>query len=79
MSSRRCKTGHVQYHVTDTAYQCLSGYTEMVLLRRLTTQQKQQAIDVLNSCNPELTNNIIINNNVPWPDNNTIKQWQKMK
>ena len=75
MSSRRCKTGHVQYHVTDTAYQCLSGYIEMVLLRRLTTQQKLQAIDVLNSCNPELTNN----NNVPWPDNSTTKQWQKMK
>ena len=67
MSSRRCKTGHVQYHVTDTAYQCLSGYTEMVLLRRLTTQQKQQAI------------NVLISNNVPWPNNNTIKQWQKMK
>ena len=61
--------------MADTAYLCVSGYKEIVLLRRLPSQHKQHAIDMFDWCNPKPGHN----NNIAWPNNTIIRDWQKMK
>lgn len=75
------------FGTVDSGHLCLSGFNEVVMLRRLPEEHKRKALEIFTSNNGIPTNNYDALYGLPhsdgvkppWPDQNMIAECERMK